>query len=240
MFHAEAGISFLPRVWIERSKQKKPSFLNKPTSFPALAQRRGNIRHSQRLGDITPWLAPDLWGARYLQQKSQKWEQPKAHRSCSALYPISAWCQEETQVPHYPGAASKEGPVILLALPLATIVQNQCTGGEIKNYLFMKKKVAKQLISFCPLFTLQQETLSSQGTNMCCHTVKLTPLPSLPACMFQHSLPEGKLPVNTEDGFSNNTQPASNSFTTSNEFPSPQNPDITHPHLCLHRVKSFV
>lgn len=47
-----------------------------------------------------------------------------------------------------------KGPVILLALLLAHVVQSQCTGDEIlKNYLFMKKKKkSDQLISFCPLF----------------------------------------------------------------------------------------
>lgn len=108
MFHKEAGISFLPRVWIDRGQQKNTSFLNKPTSFPALAQRRGNVRHSQRLGDTTTWLAPDEWGSRHLHQKSWMWEQPEPHRTWD-LYTISAQCWERAQVPPYPRAASGEG-----------------------------------------------------------------------------------------------------------------------------------
>lgn len=50
----EGGKPFPSRVRIDRSLQKPP-FLNKPASFPALTQRRGNTRRSQMLSDTTAW-----------------------------------------------------------------------------------------------------------------------------------------------------------------------------------------
>lgn len=75
-----------------------------------------------------------------------------SHPELAQLCTQSQQCWERAQVTPCPRAASGEESCYFARSASCTRCAEQCTGGEIKNYLSTKKKIAKQLISFCPLF----------------------------------------------------------------------------------------
>lgn len=101
------------------------------------------------MGDTTPWLAQDEWGARHLHQKSRMWEQPKATQNLRFVHNLSTVLGE---VPLYPRAASGERSCNFARSASCTRCAEPVHWRWNKNDLFMKKKNSKQLISFCPLF----------------------------------------------------------------------------------------